>query len=328
MTSYFIWDSSDSDPFELTEIKTLDTSKVSVTYRRLETADRMPVYRVFRKSLWDFMLQSGIVGEDDSYDIGESFERQGPLLMHLEKTAAEDWIAVDAQDRPVGWARSVERGEHLQLTHFFVDPSLQGNGIGRALLDLAFPRNRGRLRSIIATTNNRALTLYLRYGVGVQGMAFSMYGQPEKRPVQSDLEVEQAQNSEDTLRSIANIDGLTVGYNREVDLAFFMKTQPSLLFRRQGNVVAYAFGSNGDSVGPAGVLESADLPTVLQHIESGAAELGQKRLYLTIPAQARHAVDWALRSGYKIDTFYEVLLTDSPWIHLDRYVMTDCSFIW
>ena len=81
----------------------------------------------------------------------------------------------------LGWARSIERDDHLELTHFFVDTNTQGSGVGHELLDLAFPVHRGKQRSIIATTNPRALSLYLRYDVSFQGMAFSIYGEPQDR---------------------------------------------------------------------------------------------------------------------------------------------------
>ena len=133
-----------------------------VKYRNFEPDDRMPAYRLFRESVWDFMLRHGIVEPGDANDVDEYFRRQKDLYLHLEETACEDWVAEDDAGRLLGWARSIERDKHLQLTHFFVAPEAQGDGVGRGLLERAFPLGRGRQRSIIATTNPLALSLYLR----------------------------------------------------------------------------------------------------------------------------------------------------------------------
>jgi len=297
-------------------------------FRKLESADRIPVYELFRESLWDYMLQHGLADSSDKNDIAEELRRQENLYVHLEHTAGEDWIAEGRRQEILGWARSIERNDHLQLTHFFVSSAAQGKGIGRALLDRAFPLDRGKQRSVIATPNCSALSLYLRYDVSFQGMAFSFCGDPKQRELTSDLEIEQARVSPETLQTITGIDAQVLGYERHIDLEFFMNHQPSCLFHRDGQVVAYAFGSDGYAAGPAAALNPEDLPALLQWIEQSACQMQQDSLWLTIPAAARHAVSWALESGYKMDPFHEVLLAKNPLIKLDRFIMTQSAFIW
>ncbi len=301
---------------------------MSFTCRTFEPGDRDPVYRLFRESVWDFMLQRGIVTADDEYDVDEYFRQQRGQYLHLEDTACEDWVAVNEEDRLLGWARSIERDNHLQLTHFFVDPGAQEQGIGRALLERAFPLSRGSQRSIIATTDTRALSLYLRHGVNFQGMAFSFFGEPKLREIASDLELVQAEASTNTLDQVIAIEAEVLGYRRPVDIEFFMQQQPTYLFYRDGRAVAYAFGCNGSSAGPAAALDPAHLPILLNQIERSAVEHQAQTLWLTIPAAAHPAVDWALSCGYQIDPFYEVLLARFPSMQFDRYIMTQSAFIW
>ena len=297
-------------------------------YRKFKAEDRMPVYTVFRESIWDYMLQRGLVDPDDSYELDEYFKQQKGLYCHLEQTAAEDWVAEDAEENIVGWARSIERDNHLQLTHFFVDPNCQGKGIGQELIKRAFTLERGDQRSIIATTNPAALSLYLRQKVSVQGMAFSFYGEPRVREIQSQLQVVKADISPTTLEHIVAIDSQILGYQRAIDLEYFMNHQPTYLFRQQGRLVAYAFGSDGYSTGPAAALEAEHLPMLLQHIEQEASHAGIDSLIMTIPAQARHAVSWAIASGYRMDPFQEVLLARHSSMKLDRFIMTSSAFVW
>ena len=56
-------------------------------------------------------------------------------------------------DIPIGWL----------LTDLFVDPSVQGQGIGRALLAVAFPDDRPRLT--FSSSDRRALPIYVRSGL-------------------------------------------------------------------------------------------------------------------------------------------------------------------
>lgn len=109
------------------------------------------------------------------------------------------------------------------------------------------------------------------------------------------MKIEQVTASSQTLQNIIAIETRVLGYRRPTDLEFFMKHQPAYLFRRNGELVGYAFGCDGNSAGPAA---------------------------------ARHAVNWALSSGYRIDPFYEVLLAKESSMKLDRYVITQSAFLW
>ncbi len=283
---------------------------------------------MFRESIWDYMLRHGLANQEDANDIDAFFRQQHNLYLHLEQTAAEDWVAVDDKQAVAGWARSIERDNHLQLTHFFVSTAVQGGGVGRALLDLAFPLGRGQQRSIIATPNTRALSLYLRQDVSFRGMAFSFYREPQKRELDSDLEIAQAEASTKTLEDLLAIDAQVLGFSRPTDLEFFMSNQPTYLFRRNGRLVAYAFGCDGMSAGPAAALDPEDVPALLHQIEHSACEAKLDSLWLAIPAAASQAVNWALSSGYTMDPFHEVLLAREPSMQLDRYIMTQSAFLW
>ena len=60
--------------------------------RKLESPDRIPVYKLFRESLWDYMLQHGLADGSDKNDIDEELRQQENLYVHLEHTASEDWV--------------------------------------------------------------------------------------------------------------------------------------------------------------------------------------------------------------------------------------------
>ncbi len=298
-----------------------------MNYRKFEPEDRLPVYRLFRDSIWHYMQHLGIVQPDEEYDLEENYRRQQGLYLHLEKTAAEDWVAEDEHHEVAGWARSIERDGHLQLTHFFVSPGAQSGGIGRSLLERAFPLDRGRQRSIIATTNPNALSLYLRQDVQFQSMAIGFTGAPRIRETPAGVSIQRAEPGAATLAQLLAIDSKVLGFERSADLEFFMRQQPVYLCHRDGQLAGYAFGSDGNSSGPAAALAPQDLPALLQQIETSACAAGIDELGLMIPAVASAAVSWALASGYRIDPFYEVLLAKTP-MQLDRYLLSESTFLW
>ncbi len=294
--------------------------------RRATPEDRDASYAMFRSSIWDHLVRTGSVGPDDTDDLAAAWDRQGALWIHLEETAAEDWVAEAPDGSIVGMARSIERSGHLQLTHFFVDPTTQSAGLGRALLDRAFPPGRGVSRSVIATQHPSALGLYLRYGVSVQSVGMALYGTPAAQPPRSDLEFRPATAAD--LEAMAAIDAGAVGFDRGVDLAFFLTERPGHLVLRDGEVVGYAFTSNGLSAGPAAVLDSADLAAVMAHTVDASAQRGDGTVFFAVSAQAAHAVGWALEHGFRIFPFYEMLLSDRPHVDFDRYLLTQPAFIW
>ena len=86
---------------------------MSLKYRKFKPEDRTPVYRMFRESLWDYMLQHGLASPEDENDIDEYFRQQQNLYVHLEQTASEDWVAEDGTGNLVGRDRAHGVSQYL-----------------------------------------------------------------------------------------------------------------------------------------------------------------------------------------------------------------------
>ena len=82
-----------------------------------------------------------------------------PQLRDVYLPAVELWVAVDEQDRPLGFIGLNEH--HVEM--LFIEPDLRGNGIGRALLDHA-RGSRGELSVDVNEQNPEAVGFYLHYG--------------------------------------------------------------------------------------------------------------------------------------------------------------------
>ncbi|MFK3775534.1 acetyltransferase [Pseudomonas sp. NPDC089406] len=82
-----------------------------------------------------------------------------PQLRDVYLPAVELWVAVDAEDTPLGFIGLNEH--HVEM--LFIDPDLRGQGIGRALLDHA-RSSRDTLSVDVNEQNPEAVGFYLHYG--------------------------------------------------------------------------------------------------------------------------------------------------------------------
>jgi len=297
----------------------------SFTFRRALPTDDAATFVVFRRSIWDYLRRSGMLRPDDPAEppIEEAWTRWQAMYGHLGRTAAEHWVAEGADGRILGYARSIERGGVLELTEFFVDPDTQAHGIGRGLLERAFPLGRGLHRSIIATQDPRAVGLYLRFGVAMQSNGVDFTKAPEPVSVETDLVLVAATDDDATVASILSVEEQVLGHRREPDVRFFLRDRPGVLYVRDDRVVGYGFDpGTGGSFGPIAMLDPADVPAALAHLESAASASGLERLDVLLPLANRTGVEWLLGRGFHVLPFWVLYLADAPFVRYDRCVTT------
>ncbi|QBF29087.1 acetyltransferase [Pseudomonas tructae] len=82
-----------------------------------------------------------------------------PQLRDIYLPAVELWVAVDAEDCPLGFIGLNEN--HVEM--LFIEPDLRGKGIGRALLDHS-RSSRSQMSVDVNEQNPEAVGFYLHYG--------------------------------------------------------------------------------------------------------------------------------------------------------------------
>lgn len=298
--------------------------------RRATDEDLRPAFAIFRRSVLEYAFRHSIVPSADVTEdaIDGAWELRGPFIEHLWRTAAENWIAVDGDGRAIGWAMSVQRGDNLELTHFFVEPGTQSKGVGRALLGQALPDSWTGHRSIVATLDPRALSLYLRSGVRFITTVIDLEHPPRRVDVETDLEFEALDASDASVALVAAIEERVLGHRREVDTRFLLGLRPAWLARREGSPVGFAFGDRGDELtGPIGALDPTDIPALLAKVETEAHAAGRENIYFSTPLENTVAVEHLLGRGFTIDAFVVALLADDRWLATDRWIHTGLSYI-
>ncbi|HWI07272.1 MAG TPA: GNAT family N-acetyltransferase [Solirubrobacteraceae bacterium] len=295
--------------------------------RPATAADSGACFAIFRHSLADLLGRLGYRPPGGPPpDLDALWPDYESLFGHLAATCAQWWIAEHPADgRPLGYARSVQRAGTVELTEFFVDPATRVGGIGRALLERAFPRGLGERRAIIATLDAPAIALYLRFDVAHQTTGVGVTAVPRACPLPAGYEAAPA-----ALEEVLAIERELLGHAREPEVAFMLADRPAAVLRRGGRPVAYACEPNaGGFAGPVAALEPEHMPAALAYLENAAHGAGLARIDLTVPLSAQSAVTWLLgERGFRVDPFYCLFLADRPWAKLDRYLpFNPCLFL-
>ncbi len=294
-----------------------------VKLRRGTAEDMRPVFAVSMQAYYDLLARFQLAepGELSDGAIAEEWLDFQPLLEHLDRTHDQFWVAEDA-GRAVGSARSVRRGRVRILTELFVLPGTQEDGVGRRLLERAIPdgEDRGGL-AVLATSDLRALSRYLRLGPQSQGVACRFVcPRPRREAPPKSVERHEDGSAEDLLPELAKIDRAVLGYAREADHRWLLETREAWLLRRNGALAAYCCVAPGYT-GPGAALESDDLPPLLVQAESRASEGGWEH-GLRVCLSNRRTVDLLLARGYRMDGFWLHMLADFAMPGLDRYVLS------
>lgn len=307
-----------------------------VQVRAARDEDLHPAYAVFRRAIYDYLARIGNVTAEEAGDppIASAWVRQEAWMRHLWTTAAENWVAEDAAGRVVGWAMSIAREGHLELVLFFVDPGAQSRGLGRALLARALPEGQGHGRSIVATQDPRALSLYLRSGVDFMSSTVDVILAGAPRPGEPDLSFRRLDAGAASVEAVAAIEREVLGFGRPPETAFLLGRRPAWLAERDGRAVGFAFGvepkregaeGRTPPAGPMAALDPGDVPALMDHVIAEAPPGAD--FTITLPLVNRTAMAHALARGGRIDPFYLVVLARGTDMRLDRFVHTSPSLV-
>lgn len=293
-----------------------------ITYRPGTSDDTKAAFHVFIEALIDLGERTGamaITGGDDPEVLESLWNRRRGLLEHLANTAHKFWLA-ENDGAPVGMARSILRGDLLELTDFFVVPGEQSAGVGRELFRRTFPADHQGHRSIIATTDDRALGRYLKSGVYARFPVKFFSKTPDPVEFDTDLTIETFHESEEVFTVLAAIDEEILGHSRDVDHRWLLSEpdREGFLYRREGEIVGY--GYLGNSSGPIALLDEKDFPAVLAHAEDLAHQL-DRYFGVEVPLINQAAVDILLARGYRMDPFMALFMSDRPFGRFENYIM-------
>jgi GNAT superfamily N-acetyltransferase len=292
---------------------------MTITYRLGTIEDSQAVFQIFVKSLMGFGKRTNVMaitGGNDPQILESLWQRRSPMFEFLAQTASQFWVA-EAEEKIIGYARSIQFDGLQELTEFFVSPDQQSAGVGSELLSRAFPNSDAHYRTIVATLDERALYRYLKAGVYARFPIKYFYRQAEKVNVASDLQFEPMQQGIH-LEAINRIDKQNLGHVRESVYRWVVTTRPGFVYKRNGEVVGYCYlGDPG--TGPFALLDENDYPAVLAHAESLMAERGEE-FGVETPLINRKAIQYFTERRYRIDAFTVLFMSNEFFGRFENYL--------
>lgn len=299
-----------------------------VRFRPGTLADTRLAFDIFIPTLDDLGRRTAGTANSTASNPESAWGIRRPLFEHLAASSDTWWFAEDeATGRALGYARSIVRDGVRELTEFFVMPDAQGAGIGRGLLERAFPADGVRHRAIIATTDAPAIARYLATGLDSRLPIAFVEGAPRPIDLATDLARERIDADAVPVDDLAVIDRAILGFRRDIDHRWLAAERPGWLYRRDGRPVAYGYHPSRPAWGgPFAALDAVDLPVLLADAERAAAAAGHDTITFDMALTARTAWDHVLGRGFRIDPFVMLLFTDGPVDGFDRYVLTSPPF--
>jgi GNAT superfamily N-acetyltransferase len=295
----------------------------SFRLRRATADDSRAAFDVFVPSLQDLSRRLNVPWD---VDLEPHWRTMRYLFDHLAAHAAEWWIAEDATGDPIGYARSVERGGLFELSEFFVHPDRQQAGVGAALLERAFPADRGEVRTIIATPDVRAQARYYRSGTVARFPIVALEGFPARGVPASGLEAIRLQPGAPEVDRVRRIERAVLEFDRGDEVDWLAARREGYLYRRGAQPVGFAFVGR-EGVGPIATLEPSDQVAVLIHVEDRAAALALPQITLETPMVNGVAINHLLDRGFRMDPFYTFLMSSRPFGLFDRYIGMSPPFV-
>jgi GNAT superfamily N-acetyltransferase len=248
-----------------------------------------------------------------------------PYLAHLVVHAAEWWVAEDSSDGSMlGHARSIERDGLFELTELFVRPGAQSAGVGKSLIEHAFPVGRGDVRLIIATNDVRALARYYAADTVARFSMASLAAAPKSASVARGLEVTRA--TPDDTGVVAEIEKAVVGFARHDDYPWLFEHREAYLYRRRGEVIGFGFFSE-TGVGPIAALKPDDQNELLLHLEDRAHACGVEEVNFQVPTVNAVAMRHLLGRGFKFDAPLNIFMSDRSFGQFDRFIAFGPSIV-
>lgn len=301
----------------------------SITIRRGTPDDTREAFDVSMAAVEELFTRQGVAWTLDPDAFYTGLE---PLLTHFATRAAEWWVAEDRTDGSlVGYARSIERGGLLELSEFFVRPGRQSAGLGRRLLERAFPPGRGEVRAIVALTDVRALAHYYKAGTVARFPIADLTGTPSASADEFEVAgslggLEVVSAGLDLVAEFAAIEKAVVGFPRHGEYPLLFEHRAALLFRRDGRAVGFAF-VGVDGTGPIAALERDDQVPILLEVETWAAAHGMASLSFELPMINEVAMRHLLGRGFKIEPPLSIFMSNKPFGQFDRFILFSPPFV-
>lgn len=292
-----------------------------ILYRPARIDDIQTVSDIYWQSVLDVYDAHGFGYKRQVYPLNPSY------AFTLQEEPDGFFVAEDAH-KVVGATISWVRGHHWFLSHLFIMPPYQGQGIGKALLGRALAYGtslKAGLRSVITMAFNPAsIALYMKNGMYPIEDIYLLSLDPDKAghipESLTGTSCEGLGKSSSQRDELSLIDEQVLGMSRPLHHRFFQESKRAsgYLLRYKGRAAAYAYIWPDGRIGPVAALPDAPYKDVLRAFIT-LARKASPELTMMVPGSNKIALEVAFSLGFTISMPY-LLLSSQPFGAWDRYL--------
>jgi ribosomal protein S18 acetylase RimI-like enzyme len=235
------------------------------------------------------------------------------------------WVAEDGATI-VGFAISWLRSDFWFLACLFIAPSLQGQSVGRALIEraLAHPGHAANRALITLAYNPVSIGLYVRYAMYPREPLYLLEGPAEalrhrEQPAEG-LTYERLPPEARNADVLGRLDHAVLGHDRTRHHRFFLGAPGSscYLFKLAGAPSGYAYVWPTGRVGPLVTLSPTSFEGVMRTALALASAPSTERVSVILAGTNERALAWAMRQGMRI-SLPLLLMATKPFGQLEAY---------
>jgi GNAT superfamily N-acetyltransferase len=227
--------------------------------------------------LWDIRFRNDVAGDPNPLVQGAI----PTYLPHLLETG--DLRVAERAGDIVAYAAATARSGVIYLNDLFVDPCAQSSKLGQTLLRAVLPES-ATPRCVLASTDPRAIALYVRFGMVARWPNLELAASSNDVALAADPDLELIEVDAADLDLVAR-DEESSGRSREVDLRFFQERERGIFLwvRKASRIIGYAavrfaaarnWHPEAVVVGPVGAREPGDASRCLIAAVGWAAARG------------------------------------------------------
>lgn len=217
-------------------------------------------------------------------------QRVGGFIRHPSVFA----VVAEAHGRIVGFNFLSERDPIRAVGPIVVDPSAQGHGTGRQLMEAVLKRARGArgVRLLQDTFNIQSLSLYAALGFDAREILVVLLGEPQTTPP-SHWEIRPLTTSD--IAGCERLHESVHGYTRTNELRDALATGAPIVALRDRRVRAY-MATPTIWLANHGVAETEE---DMQALLLGARRIAKQPISFLMPARSAALLRWCLTQGYR-----------------------------
>lgn len=262
---------------------------MSPTIRRARAADGPACGRI----LYEAFKGIGAVHNfpPDYASVAQATEFLGHFIDHPGMFA----VVAEIDGRVVGSNFLEERDPIRSVGPISVEPSAQGRGVGRLLMEAVVERGRGAagVRLVQDAFNTASMSLYAALGFEAKEPLALMSGVPRSTPP-AGAEVRPLRDEH--LEDCAALSKQVLGWPRDGELRDAVRELAPFVLPRDGRIVAYASAMDLWLLNHGVAEAENDMKTLLL----GAAAAIQKPIALMVPIRQASLFRWCLQEGLRV----------------------------